>query len=420
MNLLRSLRLALRGLSTNLMRTALTMLGIVIGVAVVIVVVAIGQGATKSVTDSVNSLGTNLLSVTPGRPRVRITAAVTQNASTTAVAAGAPNRLTLDDAKIITHSFPETIMAVAPLVRGSVQISMNGKDSTSTVMGTTPDFLFVNNATIVAGRMFTTMEDTGTAKVCVVGASVSFKLVGTTGADLTGLPISINHQSFMIIGMLGSKGSGAFGQDQDDVVLMPTQTAMRRVLNTTRINMLAVRCTTPEAMPLAQQQISNLLRMRHHDRPPYPDNDDFQVMSQTELMARQQSVTGTMTTLLSAVAVISLIVGGIGIMNIMLVSVTERTREIGIRKAVGATPRDIMMQFLIESSIMSLLGGLIGVLTGVGGAAILAKVAGWNTIISSTSVALALGVSAGVGIFFGLYPASKASSLHPIEALRYE
>jgi putative ABC transport system permease protein len=420
MNLVRNLKLALRGLSTNKMRTALTMLGIVIGVAVVILVVAIGQGATKNVTDAVNSLGTNLLTVRPGRPRTRITAAVTQNASTSAVSAGSPNRLTLEDSRLIAKNFPESIAAVAPQARGNVQIRLGGKDSTSSLIGSTVEYLDVNNATLSKGRMFTAMENEGVQKVCVVGSTVAFKLTGSATTDLTGVTISVNKQGFLVLGMLTTKGSGAFGQDQDDVILVPLNTALRRVLNTTRIDMLSVRCTTPEAMVLAQEQISSLLRSRHHDRPPYPDNDDFQISSQTELLQRQQSVTGTMTSLLSAVSVISLVVGGIGIMNIMLVSVTERTREIGIRKAVGATPRDIMLQFLIESSIISLMGGIIGVVCGVGGSELLAALAGWSAIVSPFSVFIALGVSAAVGIFFGIYPASKASSLHPIEALRYE
>ena len=409
MNLLRNLRLALRGLSTNKMRTALTMLGIVIGVAVVILVVAIGQGATKNVTDAVNSLGTNLLTVRPGRPRVRITAAVTQNAGASATSAGSPNKLTMEDARLIAKNFPESIAAVAPTARGNVQIRFNGADATTSMMGTTPEYLFVNNATVDRGRMFTAGENDGVSKVCVVGSTIATKLTNNASTNLTGVTISVNRQSFLVVGMLAPKGSGAFGQDQDDVVLMPINTALRRVLNSTRVDMLSVRCTTPAA-----------LRSRHHDRPPYPENDDFQIASQTELMERQQSVTGTMTSLLSAVAVISLVVGGIGIMNIMLVSVTERTREIGIRKAVGATPRDIMLQFLIESSIISVLGGLMGVIGGVGGSAILGKLMGWATVISPLSVGVALGVSAGIGIFFGIYPAGKAASLHPIDALRYE
>ena len=420
MNIVRNLKLALRGLSTNKMRTALTMLGIVIGVAVVILVVAIGQGATKSVTDSVNSLGTNLLTVRPGRPRVRITAAVTQNASTSAVNAGSPNRLTMEDARLISKNFPETIAAVAPQARGNVQIRFNGKDSTSSLIGSTVEYFDVSNAAIDRGRPFTGAENDGIQKVCVIGVTVANKLTGSSSTDMTGLTISVNKQNFVVVGTLTPKGSGAFGQDQDDIVLVPIQTALRRVLNTTRIDSLSIRCVTQDAMILATEQISSLLRSRHHDRPPYPDNDDFQISSQTELLQRQQSVTGTMTSLLSAVSVISLVVGGIGIMNIMLVSVTERTREIGIRKAVGATPRDILLQFLIESSIISLLGGILGVVGGVGGSALLASIAGWSTIVSPFSVFIALGVSAAVGIFFGIYPASKAASLHPIEALRYE
>ena len=394
------------------------MLGIVIGVSVVILVVAIGQGATKTVTDSINSLGTNLLTVRPGRPTVRITAAITKNAA--AASAGSPNRLTLDDAKLIAKSFPESIDAVAPQSRGTIQIQLGGKDSTSSLIGTTPEYLFVNNATIGSGRMFTAAEDDSAQKVCVVGITVAQKLTGSSATNLTGLTITLNHQSFNVVGMLTSKGGGAFGQDQDDVVIVPITTALRRVLNTTRVDQLAIRCKTPETMSLATEQISSLLRSRHHDRPPYPDNDDFQIVSQTEIIERSQSIMGTMTTLLSAIAVISLVVGGIGIMNIMLVSVTERTREIGIRKAVGATPRDILIQFLIESSIMSLLGGLIGVIVGVGGAMLFTLIAGWATIVSTFSIFGALIFSAAIGIFFGIYPAGKAAALHPIDALRFE
>jgi putative ABC transport system permease protein len=420
MTFIRNLKLALRGLSTNKMRTALTMLGIVIGVAVVILVVAIGQGAGKNVTDSIDSLGTNLLTVRPGRPRVKITAAVTQNASVSATTAATPNLLTMEDVALITQNYRQTIAAVAPQAKGTIQIQLGTQSAITSLIGSTSDYLFVNNATIAQGRMFSNYENDSVEKVCVVGTTVATKLRGDPTANLTGTSFLINRQSFLVVGMLTPKGAGAFGQDQDDVVIMPIQTAMRRVLDTVQVASLGIRCLTPETMPLAQQQITSLLRARHHDRPPYPDNDDFQITSQTEIMQRQQSVTSTMTTLLSAVAVISLIIGGIGIMNIMLVSVTERTREIGIRKAVGATPRDIMMQFLIESAIISLLGGLIGVIAGVGSAVFLAKIAGWTTIVSPLAVGVALGVSACVGIFFGLYPAGKAAALHPIEALRYE
>jgi putative ABC transport system permease protein len=254
----------------------------------------------------------------------------------------------------------------------------------------------------------------------VVGPTIAAHLLGDATADMTGKTITINRQSFQVLGMLAPKGATSWGQDQDDVIIIPVTTAMRRVLNRQFLNDILIRCKTPEMMPLAQEEISVFLRSRHRLTPPFPDNDDFRIQSQSELLQTQQSVTGTMTMLLSSVAVISLIVGGIGIMNIMLVSVTERTREIGIRKAIGATPRDILMQFLIESAIISVLGGLIGIVIGVTGSILLAKIGGWTTIVSTTAIIVAVVVSAGIGIFFGIYPASKAAALHPIDALRYE
>src|SRR5579872_7332817 len=414
MNLLECLRVALRGLSSNKMRTALTMLGIIIGVGVVIVVVAIGQGATQRVTDAVNSLGTNMLSIWPGTARIRI------NAGTATGANGSTNHLTLEDAKLIGENFKKTIDAVAPQVRDNVQIRLGSKDSTTNLTGTTTDYPYVNNADTNHGRFFTDAEVDGNLKVCVVGATVADKLTGDPTTDLTGQTISINRQDFTVVAVSTPKGSGAFGQDQDDLILTPITTAMRRLFNRPFINFMSVRCTTDKMMPLAQEEIADFLRNRHHLQPPFPDNDDFNIRSQTELMDRQRSVTDTMTSLLSAVAVISLVVGGIGIMNIMLVSVTERTREIGIRKAIGATPRDILLQFLIESSIISLIGGVIGIGIGVGTAILMASMGGWNTIVNTTAVSAALVVSAAVGIFFGIYPANKAAQLHPIDALRFE
>ncbi len=404
----------MRGLVSNKMRSALTMLGIIIGVAVVILVVAIGQGATKQVTDTVNSLGTNLLSIFPGQSRIRI------NAATASGAKGGTSSLTLLDARLIADNFKKSVDAVAPQVRDNVQVRLNGKDTSTNLTGSTLDYPYVNNVEVDRGRYFTQEEMDGSQKVCVVGVTIADKLTGDPKTDLTGQIIAVNRQSFKVVGMLAPKGAGAWGQDQDDVVIAPITTAMRRILNRRFINFMSIRCVSPEMMPLAQEQIATFLRNRHHLTPPFPDNDDFNIRSQTDLMERQQSVTGTMTSLLSIVAVISLVVGGIGIMNIMLVSVTERTREIGIRKAIGATPRDILMQFLIESAILSLMGGIIGIGLGVGGSMLLAKIGGWNTIVSSTAIVAAVVVSAGVGIFFGIYPASKAAALHPIEALRYE
>jgi putative ABC transport system permease protein len=401
------------------MRTGLTMLGIIIGVAVVIVVVAIGQGAGQRVTDAVNSLGTNLLQVRPGQPKVRLTAA-SLAAGSTAGSVTSSNHLTLQDVNLISKNFSSTIDAVAPQVRGNVQIQLGDVDSSTTLMGVTTAYPYVSNVAVDEGSFFTNADDQGDRKVCVVGVTIALKLENDATADLTGKTIMINHQGFLVEGMLTPKGSGAFGQDQDDIILCPIGTAMRRMLNKTTIDFLSVRCTTPDAMPLAQQQIARFLENRHHIPPPYPENDDFQITSQTEIMARQATVTDTMTYLLTAVAIISLVVGGIGIMNIMLVSVTERTREIGIRKAIGATPKDILLQFLIESIIISLIGGIIGVATGVLGGLAMAKFGGWAMILSTPSILLALVVSGAVGIFFGIYPASKASQLHPITALRYE
>jgi putative ABC transport system permease protein len=414
MNLRESLRVARRGLATNKMRTALTMLGIIIGVAVVILVVAIGQGAAARVAEAVNSLGTNMLSVWPGPSRFHI------NAATAAGEGGQTNRLTPEDAKLIARNFPKTIAAVAPQARDNVQIRLGNRDSTTNLIGTSIDYPLVNNAGTDRGRFFTEAELDGNLKVCAVGVTVAEKLTGDADTDLSGQTIAINRQQFKVVGTLTPKGAGPTGQDQDDVIVVPITTALRRILNRHKINFMSVGCVSQRMMPLAEEEIANFLRSRHHLRPPFPENDDFSIRSQTELLERQESVTSTMTSLLSAVAVISLIVGGIGIMNIMLVSVTERTREIGIRKAIGATPRDIMLQFLIESAIISLMGGLIGIGLGVGGALLLASFGGWNTIVSPAAVVTALVVSAAVGLFFGIYPASKAAALHPIEALRFE
>jgi len=390
------------------------MLGIIIGVGVVILVVAIGEGATQRVTETVNSLGTNLLTVFAQQSRVRI------NAVSKTADAGSTNRMTLDDATLVGEHFPKTVDAIAPNVNGGVQIRLGNRDSTSQISGTTTDYPYVKNIEVDRGRFFTEAELEGSQKVCVVGTTIAEKLTGDAHNSLVGQTIAVNRQNFTVVGMQAPKGATSWGQDQDDIIIMPITTAMRRILNRRSINMISVRCTTEKMMPLAQEQISNFLRNRHHIPPPYPDNDDFKVFSQTDLLATQQSVTGTMTTLLSAVAVISLVVGGIGIMNIMLVSVTERTREIGIRKAIGATPRDILLQFLIESSILSLIGGIIGIGLGVGGAYLLATFAQWNAIVNATAVFAAVAVSVGVGLFFGIYPASKAAQLHPIVALRFE
>jgi putative ABC transport system permease protein len=423
MNIFESFRVAMRGLTNNKMRTALTMLGIIIGVAVVILVVAIGEGASKRIADTVNSLGTNLLTVSATRSRVKLNAATSSTSITATSAAsstGATTRLTLDDAKKIGTNFPKTVDAIAPQADSGIQIRLGSVDAKSQLIGTSIDYPYVKNVEVSSGRFFTQEEVDGSSKVCVIGPTVIQNLVGDAQQSLVGTTISVNRQNFTVVGTLVPRGATSFGQDQDDVVLVPVTTALRRVLNRQNLDDVLVRCTTPQMMPLAQEQISSFLRNRHHLPPPYPDNDDFRIRSQTDLLATQESVTGTMTMLLSLVAVISLVVGGIGIMNIMLVSVTERTREIGIRKAIGATPRDILGQFLIEASIISLLGGVIGIALGIGGSQLLSAIAGWSTIVNLTAIVAAVVVSAGIGIFFGIYPASKAARMNPIDALRFE
>ncbi len=428
MNFMESTRIALRGLATNKMRTTLTMLGIIIGVAVTIIVVAIGEGAAAHIKKTVDDLGTNLLNVWNGPPHMHIAPAAVLAGNAAATSSNGlpappapPNRLSLEEAAYIQNNFKQTVAAVSPFVRGNVQIRFGSTNASTNLQGVWPTYLYVNNSKIEQGSFFTQSDIDGIQKVCVLGETVVDNLTGHRHTNMIGQYIDINRQQFKVIGELAPKGSGAWGQDQDDVILTPITTAMRRVLNRNRnIDFMAIRCTSPKMMPLAMEEIASYLRVQHHLQPPFPQNDDFEIHSETDIMKRQQSVTSTMTSLLSIVAVISLVVGGIGIMNIMLVSVSERTREIGIRKAIGATPRDILLQFLIESSIISMLGGIIGIGLGVGGAYAMASIGGWNALVDPTSVIAALIVSAGVGIFFGIYPASKASRLHPIEALRFE
>jgi putative ABC transport system permease protein len=433
MNIFECARVALHGLVSNKMRAALTMLGMIIGVAVVIIVAGIGEGAKQQVSETVNSMGTNLLNISTDRNKLRVGTAAfrastavsaTAGAATTPSAsarAGTPiSSLTLEDVRLISRLCASTIDGIAPQIDSQLQIRYSGIDTTTEVAGTDLDYPYVKNIEVSSGRYFNSAELEGSAKVCVVGKTVAQHLAPYGSSDLTGKDISIAKQSFHVIGMLAEKGSGAGGQDQDDIILIPISTAERRLLNRQSLNNIYLRCKTVAAMPLAQEQVSAYLRNRHRLHPPFPDNDDFRIRNQAQLLETQQAITGTMTTMLSMAAVISLVVGGIGIMNIMLVSVTERTREIGIRKAIGATPRDILLQFLIEAAIISMSGGLMGLVLGIAGARELSSLAGWRTSIDAGAVFTAIIVSAGVGLFFGIYPAQKASVLHPIAALRFE
>jgi len=409
-----SLRIALRAMRRNKMRTGLTMLGMIIGVSAVITMIALGAGAAAQVTAAISSLGTNLVTIIPGSPRLRF-------GGPGAGGGGAQvTSLTADDASAIASHFPQTVAAVAPAVRGGVTVKLGDKSYDTSLIGTTSDYRTVNNAPVGLGRFIDRADEAGRLKVAVLGTTVVGQLLGSPDADPLGMYVQINRLAFRVVGVLKTKGSGGFGQDQDDAVIVPLSTALRRVLNRTYLSTISVEATSKEVMDLATEQISRLLRQRHHLLPPFPDNDDFTVRSQTGLLEAFQTAAGTMTNLLAGIAVVSLIVGGIGIMNIMLVSVSERTREIGLRKAVGATNRDILLQFIIESCVIAVAGGLIGVALGATAARVMGRILNFTAIMTLHSVLLAVVVSMAIGLFFGIYPARRAAQLNPIDALRYE
>jgi putative ABC transport system permease protein len=334
--------------------------------------------------------------------------------------AGTGSKLTEDDAKAIAHHFSQSITAVAPQSRGAVQVRLGDKTWQTQLIGTSPEYRTVNNSPVDRGRFISQSDVDGRLKVALLGPTVVSQLLGSDTANPVGMDVLVNRISFHVVGVLKSKGSGAFGQDQDDVVIVPVSTALRRVFNRPYLSSIGIEAASKGDMDLVTEQMSRLLRQRHHILPPYDQNDDFNVRSQTGLMETFQTATSTMTNLLAGIAVVSLIVGGIGIMNIMLVSVSERTREIGLRKAVGATSRDIRLQFVIESCVIAGVGGLFGVGLGVLGANLLGRALQTNALITPQSVILSVGVAAATGLFFGIYPAQKAAQLSPIEALRYE
>ncbi len=412
MILLVNLNIALRSLAGNLLRTGLTMLGVIIGVGAVIAVLAIGQGATQRVTSSISALGTNMLTIIPGNQRI----------GGLAGGGSANTTLVMDDATAIAHNLTRTVAAVAPSTRDGISVRYGHQNTQSSCVGTTPDYEAITNSPVQSGRFLRDEDITGRLKVAVVGVTVIANLFGTPTANPLGKDLELNQVQFRVVGVLTPKGSGTFGQDQDNVVIIPVSTALRRVFNRTYLNSiyLEARSSDPAQINLVSDEVSSLLRRRHHLLPPFPDNDDFSIRSQSALLQTSQSVTGTLTALLGGVAIVSLIVGGIGIMNIMIVSVTERTREIGIRKAVGATGQDVLIQFLTESVVVSVLGGILGILIGVIGSKVVGGLLGWSTVVTFQSVLLAFLVAAAVGIFFGIYPARKAAQLHPIDALKFE
>jgi putative ABC transport system permease protein len=406
-----SVKIALRALRSNKMRTGLTMLGMVIGVGAVIAMVAIGQGAARSIRKQFESMGTNLLSVRGGNPQMRH---------------GPPelgarmNTLMPSDAEAIAKKFPDTIAMVAQVSRGNATIKMGNYSGTTSVIGGSPDFPAVAKWAIAKGRGISQRDEEGRARVAVLGRTVVGTLTGDPNNDPIGQDMLINRERFRIIGILASKGIGGFGQDQDDVIFTPCSTAMRRIFNRTYLSEIQVSCNTEGDMDLATEEIVSLLRQRHKLRPPFPENDDFNVRSQAQILQASQQSSQVMTSLLGGIALVSLLVGGIGIMNIMLVSVTERTREIGIRKAVGATAHHILVQFLIEAVVIAVMGGLMGIALGVGAAEVMGRLLQWSVSVEPASVVLSVFVSGSAGIFFGIYPARRAARLHPIDALRYE
>jgi putative ABC transport system permease protein len=410
MYVLASVRIALRSLRVNKLRSALTMLGIVIGVGAVIAMVAIGSGAANRISEQIASIGSNLIMVLPG------------SATSSGMRMGHGSRLTLteEDARAIALQVPGVVTAGGNM-RGGAQVVFGNQNWSTVIQGTTPDYLEIRDWDLADGKFFTDEDMDGSTKVAVLGQTVKENLFGD--GDAIGQIVRIKKVPFTVIGILSRKGQTTWGQDQDDTVVIPLSTAKKRVLgvsqaNARAIGVISIKVESADLIPEIQQQVIDLLRQRHRLQP-YQE-DDFDVRNLADAFAAQEASARTMTLLLGAIASVSLLVGGIGIMNIMLVSVTERTREIGLRMAVGARSRDILGQFLIEAVTLALIGGILGVLMGVGGSALIAMLANWSTLITPGSVAMAFGSAAFIGIFFGYYPAHKAAFLDPIEALRYE
>jgi putative ABC transport system permease protein len=413
MTLIESIRIALRSLGANKLRAALTMLGIIIGVAAVIALMGIGRGAQQAINAQINSMGSNLIFVSPG--------STSQGGVRTNQ--GSAQTLTYDDAVALGAQGLSAIAAVAPEVRNFGQVVYMGNNVNTQIVGVTPEYETVRNYKVQSGEFINPANVTARSTVAVIGSGVMNTLFN--GEDPVGQTIRINNVGFKVIGVLESKGGSGFG-NQDDQVLVPLTTVNTRLQRgnfrgSNLVNQISVQATDEKQMALAIQQISEVLRERHKIR----FEDDFTVRSQEDLLATANQITGVFTLFLGGVAGISLLVGGIGIMNIMLVSVTERTREIGIRKAIGATRSNILAQFLTEATVLSIMGGLIGILLGAGLARLISTVSAGstftlNSVVTADSVLMATLFATAVGLFFGIYPAYRAASLHPIDALRYE
>ncbi len=406
MNLGNLLKVALKALKRNKMRSLLTMLGIIIGVASVITMLAIGQGSKKSIQDQIASMGSNMLFVMPANMR---TGGVQQGNSSS-------QRLTMDDVDAI-RTESDAIIAVSPEVRSSGQAVFGNSNWPTTIYGGNEQYLEIKSWEVVSGRNITDSDAKGSAKVCLIGHTVAEELFGE-GVDPTGETIRFKKIPFKIVGVLAEKGQNSFGQDQDDVLIAPYSTVQKRILAQTHIQSILMSARSAEDSDLAETQVEEVLRRTHKLRE--SEDNDFEIRSQEELSTTMTSVTDILTILLGAIAGISLLVGGIGIMNIMYVSVTERTREIGLRMSLGGRGVDILLQFLIESIMLSVFGGLIGILLGFVASAIVEALTSWPISVMWSSAVLAFVVCTVIGVFFGWYPARRAAELDPIDALRYE
>ena len=404
------MKIAFRALRTNKMRSALTMLGIIIGVGAVIAMVAVGSGATERIQQQIASIGSNVIMVQPG----------SITASGLRLGAGNAVSLTIDDSKAIGRDCP-SVQAVAPSSRSGAQVIYSNNNWATSIQGTTPDYLVIRDISIQSGASFTQQDVDSDAKVALLGQTVVDNLFN--GADPIGQVIRIKQVPVTVVGTLVPKGQSPTGQDQDDLIILPITTAQKKIfgVNQARANSvgsLMVQARGPAYIMSAQEEMTSVLRQRHHLQ--QTQDNDFTVRNLEELFRAQETSSHVMSILLAAIASVSLIVGGIGIMNIMLVSVTERTREIGLRQAVGAKTKDILTQFLVEAVTLSILGGIVGIILGIIASKLISIFAQWSTLVSPAAIVMAFMFSGLVGVFFGFYPARKAALLDPIDALRYE
>jgi putative ABC transport system permease protein len=410
MNTRDCLQSALQSLRINVLRSALTTLGIVIGVGAVIAMVAIGAGAQSRVSALISSMGTNILMIGPGAV----------NSGGVRLGAGTRPTITVDDAEAIQNEIP-AVQAAAPILRSSGQIVFGNGNWATVINGITAEFFETRDWPAALGREFMPEDVVGSGKVIILGATVADKIFGD--GDPIGQIVRLQNVPLEVVGVLSRKGESPWGGDQDDIVFIPVTTAKKRVLGDRQlrgnlVQAIMVKARDADLLAEAEQGVRDLLRQRHRLRDDRPD--DFSIRSMSDALQTRAESTRVMTLLLASIASVSLLVGGIGIMNIMLVSVTERTREIGLRMAIGARGRDILAQFISEAVVLSSIGGLVGVIGGVGASMMIASLAGWPMLVEPQSIVIAVLFSAAIGVFFGFYPARRAARLDPIEALRYE